>query len=708
MIKQKSRRANPVQFKPKIKQDYTIYWLIAGLLLTLIVYFPSLINGFTNWDDNEYINNPFVNNLSFAGIVKIFSVYFSGNYHPLTLISLGIDHLIGGENPFIYHFTNLILHLGNTFLVFLLVKRLTQNNLIAILTFMLFGVHTLHVESVAWVSERKDVLYSFFYLASLTIYTNYASGRKGVYYGLSLIFFLFSLLAKGQAVVLVTILPFIDYVKGRKWFSVKVLSEKIPFFLLSLFFIWIAFRAQESAKAIDFSYFSLPERFAFASYGLAQYLIKSILPFGLSAYYPYPPRLLTGGIPSFYWFYLISLPLFLTGSYFLIKRSKIYVFGLGMFLLNLLPLLQLIPVGGAMMADRYFYMPSVGLLLCFTAGLLEIRKPRIRYAMTGLFILGLSILSFSRIMVWKESLTLWNDVISKYDYAKVAFCDRGLAYSSLGQWDKAIADYNQAIRIDPENFNANYNRGLAYTALEQWDKAITDYTRAIRINPKYIKAYSNRSVAYNNLGQWDKSIADCSIAIGIDPDYKETYSNRGIAYCNLGQWNKAIADYAKAIELDPNYATACYNLGVAHYNLEQIDKAIEDFTRALAIDPKYTDAYYNRGLAYKSIGQWDMAIADYSSAIKIDPNLAEAYSDRGIAYTNLGQLDKAIEDYTKAIEIAPDNPKAWSNRGIAYAALGQLEKAIADFSRAIEIDPAFTAAYYNRDITLRKLHNENK
>jgi tetratricopeptide (TPR) repeat protein len=708
MIKQKSKPGKSIQIKPIIKKDYTIYWLIAGLLLTLIVYFPSLTNGFTNWDDNEYINNPYVNNLSLAGIVKIFSVYFAGNYHPLTLLSLGLDHFIGGDNPFIFHFTNLLLHLLNTFLVFLLVRRLTQNNLVAVLTFILFGIHTLHVESVAWVSERKDVLYSFFFLISLTLYTSYASGRKGGHYGFSLLFFLLSMLAKGEAVVLIAILPLIDYVKGRKWFSVKVLSEKIPFFLLSLLFIWIAFRAQESANAINFNYFTVPERFAFASFGLAQYLIKSILPLGLSAYYPYPPRLLNGSIPLFYWFYIISLPVFFIGSWFLFKRSKIYVFGLGMFFLTLLPLLQLIPVGGSIMADRYFYIPSVGLLLCFAAGLMEIRKTQIRYTLLILFILGLSVLSFSRTMIWKDSLTLWDDVISKQDYAKVAFCNRGLAYSSLGQWDKAIDDYTRAIGIDPDYVNANYNRGLAYSALGQWNKAIADYSKTIEIDPKFATAYSNRSVAYNNLGQWNKSIADCTRVIEIGPNCKDTYSNRGIAYCNLGQWDKAINDYTKAIALDPNYATAYYNLGVAHYNIEQIDKAIDDFSRAIAINPKYTDAWYNRGIAYKNLELWDKAIADYTRAIGIDPNLVEAYSDRGIAYTNLGQWDKAIDDYTRAIGINPEYVNAWSNRGVAYCHLGQWKMAIDDFSRAIRIDPAFSAAYYNRDIARKRLSDENR
>ena len=151
------------------KKDYTSYWLIAGLLLTLIVYLPSLANGITNWDDNDYLGNVFVNNPSLEGLVSVFSVFFAGNYHPLTIISLGLDHLAGGGGPFMFHFTNLLLHLFNTYFVFLLVRRLTQNNLLAVMTFILFGVHTLHVESVAWVSVRKDVLYSFFFLLSLII-----------------------------------------------------------------------------------------------------------------------------------------------------------------------------------------------------------------------------------------------------------------------------------------------------------------------------------------------------------------------------------------------------------------------------------------------------------------------------------------------------------------------------------------------------------
>jgi protein O-mannosyl-transferase len=592
--------------KTLIKKDDALYWLIAGLLLTLIVYFPSLFNGITNWDDNVYAGNSYLKSLSPANIVNLFSLYVAGNYHPLALLSLGIDHYIGGGNPFMFHFTNLLLHLLNTILVFLLVKRLTRNNLLAVFTFILFGVHTLHVESVAWISERKDVLYAFFYLLSLIFYLSHASGRKRLNYWVSLLFFLLSSFSKGQAVTIIIVLPFIDYVMDRKWFSMKVLLEKLPFLILALIFAVVAFRAQESAGALNKLYFTLPERFAFASFGFVQYLIKSVFPIGLSIFYPFPPRLTDGSIPSFYWFFVVAFPLFFTGFYFLFKRSKIYALGLGMFFLTLLPVLQFIPVGGSLMADRYFYIPSVGLLLCFGLGLTAIRNTRIRYAVFILFALFLSGLSFARCMVWKDSIILWSDVISKYDYIEDAYYHRGIAYGNNGQWDKAIADYS----------------------------------RVIAINPKHKVAYSNRGAAYENLGQWEKAIADCSGAIKIDPKYTEAYSNRSIAYANLGQWARAIADCSKAISIDPKYTDAYYNRSVVYGNLRQWDKEVADCSRIIEIDPKYASAYYNRGYAYGNLRQWEKAIADFTKTIELDPNYSQAYSNRDFAYQQLNSLKK--------------------------------------------------------------------
>jgi tetratricopeptide (TPR) repeat protein len=675
----------PVIAKTIRKKDYTSYWLIAGLIFTLIVYLPSLTNGLTNWDDTEYLNNPYVKNLSLAGVVKIFSVYFSGNYHPFTLLSLGIDYLIGGNSPFMFHFTNLLFHLLNTFFVFLLVKRLTKNNLLAALTFILFGVHTLHVESVAWITERKDVLYSFFYLLSLIVYTTYASNRKGIYYGLSLLFFIFSLLAKGQAVVLAAILPFIDYLMGRKWFSIKVLSEKLPFLFLMLFFGWIAFRAQELGIAFNIPHVSFPERFALVSFGLTQYLIKSILPIGLSAFYPYP-QLINGSIPSFYWLFIILLPVYFTGSYFLFKHSKIYAFGLSMFFLNLLPVLQLIPVGSAIMADRYFYIPSIGLMLCFASGFLEIKNIKFRYALFITFVLILSCLSFLRCMVWKDSITLWDDVISKYNYAQIAYYNRGTAYGNLVQWDKAIADYSKAIEIDPHysptivtdrSFNiclmAYVNRGAAYGDIGQQKKAIIDFNKAIEIDPKYATAYYNRGFVNFTFRHWDQAIADYSKAIEIDPNFKVAYNDRGDTYCELQQWDNAIADYSKAIEIDTKNVIAYSNRGNWYTKLSQWDKASIDFSKAVEMDPKNSVDYYYLGNCYLNLQKWNQAIVNYSKVIEIDPNNSHAYSNRGIAYGSLGQFEKALNDFSKAIEIDPNNTNAYSNREMTYKKLQSKE-----------------------------------
>lgn len=654
--------------------DYTFYWLTAGLILVVIVYFPSLFNAINLWDDNEYLNNPYVKDLSLQGIVKTFSVYFAGNYHPLTLLSLGIDRFLGGGSPFMFHFTNLLLHLLNTFLVYLLVKRLTQNNLLAVLTCIMFGVHTLHVESVAWVAERKDVLYAFFFLLSLTNYSTYASSQKKLYYWLSLLFFLLSLLAKGQAVVLAAILPFIDYLKGRKWFSIKVLLEKIPFFFLLLVFGWVAFRAQASAKFVHLEYFTLPERFAFASYGFTQYLVKSIFPSHLSVLYPYPPVRLEGGIPSFYWLFIFALPLFFIASFFLFKRSKIYAFGLGMFFLSILPLLQIIPVGGAIMADRYFYIPSVGLLLCFAFGLLEIFNTTVRSSLLVIFVLLLAVLSFLRCMVWKDNITLWGDLISKYDNYQLGYYNRGISYYTINERSKAIDDLSRAIEIDPKYKDAYFSRGIIYDDLDQLDNSIADYSRVIMLDPKYIQAYVKRGVDYGKIGQIDNAIADCSKAIGIDPGNIQSYTNRSVAYSKIGLWNNAIADCSKAI----------------------------------GIDPKYIQAYENRAVDYLNLGQLDNAIADCCKAIEIDPNDVKAYSYRGFIFNIQGHYDKAVENYSIAITIDPKYKDAFTNRGIAYLTLGQWEKAIADFSKVLEFDPNNALALKNREFAYRQLHNEKR
>ncbi|NET57562.1 MAG: tetratricopeptide repeat protein, partial [Symploca sp. SIO2E6] len=278
----------------------------------------------------------------------------------------------------------------------------------------------------------------------------------------------------------------------------------------------------------------------------------------------------------------------------------------------------------------------------------------------------------------------------------VLYFYRGGAYYSKEELDKAIADYNQALKINPKDVEVYINRGNAYYQKGELDKAIADYNLALKINPEFAKAYYNRGIAYYQKGELDKAIADYTQAIKFHPKDAEAYYNRGIAYYQKGELDKAIADYTQAIKFHPKDAKAYYNRGIAYYQKGELDKAIADYTQALKIYPKFAPAYNNRGFAYSDKGEFDKAIADFNLALKIHPELAKVYNNRGNAYSDKGELDQAIADYTQALTINPKDVEAYNNRGIAYSDKGELDKAIADYTQALKIYPKFAPAYNNR------------
>jgi tetratricopeptide (TPR) repeat protein len=237
----------------------------------------------------------------------------------------------------------------------------------------------------------------------------------------------------------------------------------------------------------------------------------------------------------------------------------------------------------------------------------------------------------------------------------MAYNNRGAAYLNLGEYEKAIADLDQAIELDPEYALAYNHRGAAYFSLGEYEKAIADYDRAIELDPEYAMAYNNRGYAYLNLGEYEKAIADWDQAIELDPELAMAYNNRGYAYLNLGEYEKAIADLDQAIELDPELAMAYGNRGAAYLSLGEYEKAIADCDQAIALDPELAMAYNNRGAAYLNLGEYEKAIADLDQAIALDPELAMAYNNRGAAYLNLGEYEKAIADYERVLALT-NNP----------------------------------------------------
>src|SRR5215813_4680668 len=284
----------------------------------------------------------------------------------------------------------------------------------------------------------------------------------------------------------------------------------------------------------------------------------------------------------------------------------------------------------------------------------------------------------------------------------LAFFGRGLAYGRKGDHDRAIADYSEAIRLDPKYAIAFHNRGMAYANKSEYDRAIADYSETIRLDPKHAQAFINRGLAYANKGDHDRAIADYGEAIRLNSNYATAFNNRGIAYANKRGYDRAIADYSEAIRLDPKHTTAFYNRGLAYSNKGDQDRAIADYSEAIRLDPKHANAFFNRGLAYGRKSEYDRAIADYSEVIQFDPKNAGALINRGNAYRDKGDHDRAIADYSTALRldsnsIHPDGVKlAFFNRGTAYASKREYQRAIADYSEAIRLDPKYVNAFSNR------------
>ncbi|BCL34720.1 tetratricopeptide repeat-containing serine protease family protein [Nostoc sp. MS1] len=284
---------------------------------------------------------------------------------------------------------------------------------------------------------------------------------------------------------------------------------------------------------------------------------------------------------------------------------------------------------------------------------------------------------------------------------------------ALNKYDKkdyqgALADYNSALKINPNSANTYNNRGLVRAQLGDQQGAIADYNSAIKIDPNNAIAYNNRGIVRADLGDRQGAIADYTSAIKIDPNYGFAYNNRGLARAALGDKQGAIADYNSAIKIDPNYADPYFNRGNTRDDLEDRQGAIADYNTAIKINPNYDKAYNNRGAVRLKLGDKQGAIADYNSAIKINPNYADAYFNRGLVRVNLGDQQGAIADYTSAIKINPNLALAYSNRGVVRAALGDKQGAVADYTAAIRINPNFALAYGTRGIVRAELGNKQE
>ena len=657
------------------------------LLLSFIIYLSVLKNGFV-WDDIKYIiNNNLIKNLSWKGIIAIFSNFSNGSYAPLTDLINAVQYKISGLNPAAFHFGSLIFHLINVVLVFWFIRLLCNKWNVAAIAALFFGIHPMQVESVAWASGGSNLFCAAFFLGSLIAYLFYLRRNLKRYYFVSFILFILSLLSKAVAAVLPIVLLLIDYYKDRK-ITVKIFLEKSPFLILSLGVGILTLLLKNQAGSMTYlTTFSFPQRVIFASYGFVTYLFKLLLPLNLSAFYPYP---ITNAeaIPTInytYLFILIGLAAFI---FYSTRFSKKIFFGIGFFAITISLLLQLLPVGGAIMADRYSYVPAIGIFFIAGEGFSLLWGKKmilITVIVLSAFTVFFSVKTYFRCSIWNNDMTLWNDVINQYQTIPFAYYNRGIVYMNEKKYDQALYDYSKAIALNPNYPEPYYNRGIVFMNEKRYDQALDDFSKAIKFNPKFIQAYINRGIVFMKEGKYLQAINDCNKAIELNPNNAEAYYNRGSVFMNSKKYDQALDDFSKAIAQNSNYVEAFINRGVVLMNENKYDQALDDFNNAIALNPNFIEAFINRGSVFMNSKKYDQALDDFSKAIKLNPNNPEAYYNRGVIFFNEKNYEQAINNYSKAIELNASDAVAFYYRGWAEYYLGKKDAAFNDLKQSAKL-----------------------
>ncbi len=569
------------------------YFLVPVLAITFILFLPALQNGFTNWDDVLYVtNNPLLKELNGEGLKAIFSTPVVSNYHPLTILSLAINYQFAELNPMTYHLTSVILHVINTGLVFWFIWVLSSGNRwVSAFVALLFGIHPMHLESVAWISERKDLLYTLFYVAAMIAYVQYVRFKQTSHLVLVTVLGALSLLCKPAAIVLPLSLLAIDYYLRREW-SWKWVLEKIPMFILSgiMAYATLAIQAKKAVASVEL--YSIVERICFAGFGSIWYLLKAIVPYPLSALHPFPEELSV--------VYYLATALSIAGVIFLMLkvRNRNYLFGFGFYLINLILVLQLISIGNAVVAERYTYVPYISLFFLLGMEVQNAVKHNLAkykwvvFGLAGVWTAALGYMTWTRIPVWNNSQSLWEDVLMHYPESKRAWTNKGLDLYDQQKWPEVIQHLTKALETDPDYGDALEWRSRAYLETKESAKALADAQKFQKLYPQKEAALFVLARAQDATGGYDAAMENYNTLIATYPNKTEYINNRGVIYFNkLRNYEKAKADFEKAIQLSPQNGSYYLNLSRCYYMLNNLPEAQKNALRSqelgTTVDPSF-------------------------------------------------------------------------------------------------------------------------
>ena len=605
------------------------------VIATLAVYWQVLNNDFVIYDDDKYVteNTHVHKGVTFDSLTWAFTSSHASNWHPLTWISHMIDYQLYGLNARGHHLTSLLFHVANTLLLFLILVRMTgtlwQSSFVA----ALFALHPLHVESVAWVAERKDVLSTFFMMLTVWAYILYVKKREIKGYLLVVLFFVLGLMSKPMLVTLPFILLLLDFwplgrlclLRDTKNVATgqhtneradifRLVLEKAPFFALAVGSSIVTFIVQERGGAMEIAKtYSIQTRIINAFVAYTEYIVDMIWPVKLALLYPHPGNSLQlwKGVVAGFALVLITILVIRKA-----RRIPYLAVGWLWYIVTLIPVIGIVQVGSQAMADRYTYVTLIGLFIIIAWGANDLLS-KWRHRKIWLSTLAAIILPVLIVLTWKQ----------------------------VQYWENGITLFKHTLRHTSNNYVIHNNLGIVLREQGRTEEAIKHYLQALRSNPDYALAHYNLSNAYAEQGKNKKVIEACKHAIRIKPDYADAHYNLGVAYGGSGKYEEAVEAFKQVIRIDSNYLQAHYNLGGVYAGLGKYRDAIEAFQQVIRIDPDYALVRNNLGIAYGALGRYKEAAEAFQQAIRIDPDDADAYLSLGIAYLSLNDRGSALEQY---------------------------------------------------------------
>jgi Tfp pilus assembly protein PilF len=654
---------------PTRKSQYTNRVIVLCLLLlaiTLAVYGQVVKHDFVSLDDDIYLTENYyvLAGLTTAGIVWAFSFTDSPYWHPLTWLSHMLDCQLYGLSPSMHHLTNVVLHLANTLLLFLVFYRMTGALWRSCFVAALFALHPLNVESVAWVSERKNLLSTFFWLLTMVFYVRYSKKPCLARYVLVVSIFALGLMAKPMLVTLPFVLLLLDYWPlGRfpfqqvdsdtrteaapatipvfqKTISVNLVLEKVPLLILSVLSSFLtSLSVQRSGIVISTTLVPMKLRIANAIVSYARYIGKLIWPQDLAVFYPYPST-----VPLWQ---SVGAGLLLAGISFLVIRAwrKLPYLCIGWlwYLGTLIPAIGLVQAGQwPAMADRFTYVPAIGLFVML-AWLIPHVLTKWRYRKTGLVLAAGALLAVLLL----------------------------LTRAQLNRWSNTITLFEHTLKVTENNYLAHNNLGNALARQGKLKQAKDNYVKALRINPTFPRAHNNLANVLARQGKSQEAIAHYTKALEIKPNFPKAHNNLGNVLARQGKNQEAIVHYTKALQIKPDFAGAHNNLGNILQGQGKIDEAVFHFSRALELKPDFAEAHFNLGNALARQGNLDQAQRHFSRSLELKPTFAEAHNSLGVILARKGLLDEAIDQFREALRLKPDFRQARTNLEIATRERGK-------------------------------------